>query len=83
MDLPFSDRIATASSAWRGSFFLEYVISGASNIWKQRNRKHFDNIDVSIHCWLAQFNVDLELLKTRVKQDLRSNIDSFVRELRL
>jgi hypothetical protein len=27
--------------------------------------------------------VDFELLKTRVKQDLRSNIDSFVRELRL
>jgi hypothetical protein len=51
--------------------------------WKQRNRKHFDNVDVSIHYWLGQLSVDLDLLKSRAKQDLRHNIDSFVREIRV
>jgi hypothetical protein len=42
--LELSERITMAANSWRGPFFLEYVIIGAWNIWKQRNRKHFDGV---------------------------------------
>jgi hypothetical protein len=65
--LDFSHRIEAAAKVWNGSFFLEYVILGAWNIWKQRNRKHFDNIIPSAQSWLANFRIDYDLLSCRVK----------------
>jgi hypothetical protein len=78
MNLSLSDRVVAAAKQWSDPFFLEYVILGAWDKWKQRNRKHFEDIDISNDCWLAQLSVDLELLKSRVKKDRRHNIDSFV-----
>jgi hypothetical protein len=83
MDLDLITRISATAAAWSEPFFVEYTILGAWNIWKQRNKKHFEHKDVSIVSWLAQFTSDLDLLRVRVKPVLRNNIDSFIRELRV
>jgi hypothetical protein len=81
--LELSGRIERAASTWRGSFFLEYVKIGAWNIWKQRNRKHFDSVTPSAQSWLVNFSVDSDLLCSRVKPEHKTIITSFVASLRV
>jgi hypothetical protein len=76
-------RIESAAKAWRGPFFLEYIIIGSWNIWKQRNRLYFDGITPSAESWLVHFAVDSDLLCCRVKADLREVIKNFIAGLRV
>jgi hypothetical protein len=62
---------------------MEFVIIGAWNIWKQRNRKHFDGILPTVEIWLANFIVDSDLLSCRVNSDRKDYIKTFVAGLRV
>jgi hypothetical protein len=81
--LNLSDRINVAASVWSCPLFLEHVIIGAWNIWKQRNRKYFDNITPTTQTWLAKISVDSDLLSCRVNTTRRDSIKSFVSSLRI
>ena len=83
MSLNLADRLSTAERLWKQPMFLECAIICAWNIWKQRNRKYFDNVDPDIQCWLAQFSSDIHLLGARLKPALRDQLFSFVSEVRV
>jgi hypothetical protein len=81
--LSLGDRIEAAARHWRGDLFMEFVIIGAWNIWKQRNRKHFDGILPTVEIWIANFIVDSDLLSCRVNSDRKDYIKTFVAGLRV
>jgi hypothetical protein len=82
-NLAISDMIAVASTQWRRPLFLEYAILGAWNIWKIRNRKHFDGIIPTTQTWLQQLLADLDLLGSRLKPELRDKLVTFSASLRV
>jgi hypothetical protein len=69
---------------WSGPFSRNMLF------WKPRTyvNREAGNILIWWTCpliisWLSEFTLDLDLLRPRVKPDLRNNIDSFVREIRV
>jgi hypothetical protein len=83
LNLGLSDMLASVERSWNKPLFLEVTILCAWNIWKQRNRKYFDGVSPSLQSWLAQLVCDLDILRSRVKIDLREDLNHFVRGLRV
>ncbi len=83
MSLDISSMFAAAERVWDRPLFLEVVIICAWNIWKQRNRKHFDGLDTDMLSWLVQFKSDVGILGSRVKPEHKAFLSSFVADLRV
>ena len=69
LSLDLSERLAVANKNWGRPFYLEIAILGAWNIWKLRNRKHFDGVDICLQSWITQLKEDLIMLSCRVKTE--------------
>lgn len=52
-------------------FYMEIFIIAAWEIWKQRNRKIFDNVTPSVSNWKIKFKNELSLHMHRVKDQHR------------
>ena len=77
LSLELSDRLAEAERNWGSPLFLEVAILGAWNVWKQRNRKHFEGVDTDMQTWIVQMKSDLDTLSCRVKPEMKAMLMSF------
>lgn len=69
----------TASRNWPHNkvLFKEISILAAWNIWKIRNRCHFDGVPALLQDWLRMVKDDFEILKLRLKTELADYLSGF------
>jgi hypothetical protein len=65
-------RIAHARQQQNIPFFMEVVTIAAWEIWKIRNERVFNNGQVNVNIWFANFKNQCILQSVRFKEDLRS-----------
>jgi hypothetical protein len=70
--------ISDAKQTWNKPLFMEMMILGAWNIWKIRNRAHFDGVRPDIQNWKRQLTEDLKILNCRIKESLQSPLQDLI-----
>jgi hypothetical protein len=73
INLPFLERLSTASNVHNLPFFTEATLIAAWELWKLRNDKVFQRRDPTPALWLVNFKSQCILQSVRFKEDLRSS----------
>jgi hypothetical protein len=60
---------------------MEMVIVASWSIWKERNSKLFDGINLDVDSWSRRFKQDFSLLVHRTKKDLHPFINNLIATL--
>jgi hypothetical protein len=81
LSLELPQMITTARHNFGRSFFFEAFVTTCWNIWKHRNALVFDNIAPSARSWSFSFEIDLFLLSSRMKDDLKSPLIAWLDSL--
>jgi hypothetical protein len=66
---------------WQKPLYMEMVVVASWSIWKERNNKLFNGIDLDIEFWSRRFKQDFTLLVHRTKKDLHHYINNMVSTL--
>jgi hypothetical protein len=73
--------IEQGRATWKNPLYMEITIVASWSIWKERNNKLFNGIDLDIDSWTRRFKQDFALLVHRTKKDLHPFINNFVDNL--
>jgi hypothetical protein len=66
---------------WSGPLFMEVMLTGSWNIWKEHNAYLFQGVAPSLDSWKSRFMKDFELLVHRTKSCYHSFIFNIVSRL--
>jgi hypothetical protein len=66
---------------WANPMFMEILLAGGWNIWKEHNAYLFQGVPPSLDSWKSRFQKDFELLVHRTKPCFHSFILDFVASL--
>lgn len=77
------EMMAIAAASWTQPMFKEVMMLGAWNIWKQRNRCHFEEVPPTLLSWKRGLTSDLEILKFRARVENQEQIQDLITALRL
>jgi hypothetical protein len=66
---------------WHKPLYMEMVIVASWSIWKERNSKLFDGINLDVDSWSRRFKQDFSLLVHRTKKDLHPFINNLIATL--
>lgn len=72
------DEIMLAFQELPPKFAMEIIIMACWNIWIQRNSKIFKNLPYSFVAWRRQLNVDLLLIKGKIKHKHRETYSTWI-----
>lgn len=61
--------------------FKEVVTLAAWNIWKQRNRRHFDRVALTLLSWKRGLTSDPEILKFSAKPENQTLLETLITSL--
>lgn len=77
------DMFDMAARDWGRPMFKETMILAAWNMWKQRNRHHFDKVVPTVIGWKKGLASDLQILKYRARTESITSLDSLITSLQM
>ena len=81
LTLDIHDRIPQAKDAFMLSFFVNFFLIAAWEIWKLRNAVIFEGVHPTFHLWTVRFKDQVQLQLHRFKHDRASLVKTWLTSL--